>query len=114
METGNGNHDADSGLYDDIDDVKPAAVTDDANASNPKGKKRTKLSSMPSSTTCYRPKSLTDQVAELTQLNEKLQTENNNLKRNIGTLYRTATAELARKDRQIEELRQQLDEKNRW
>lgn len=52
------------------------------------------------------PKSLTDRVEELESLTEKLQRENKTLKRNIGTLYRTAVAELQRKDRTIKELRE--------
>jgi hypothetical protein len=55
------------------------------------------------------PKSLTDQVIDLQQTVKRLQTENETLKRNMGTLFRTATAELARKDRQPQQVqRQQL------
>jgi len=38
--------------------------------------------------------------------------ENEALKRNMGTLYRTAQSELRRKDNEILSLQQQLDEKN--
>ena len=57
----------------------------------------------------HHPKSLTDQVVDLQQTVERLQAENEILKRNMGTLFRTATAELARKDRQLQQVqRQQL------
>ena len=41
--------------------------------------------------------------------NDRLRTENEALKRNIGTLYRTAKAELARKDERIASLQGQVD-----
>mgnify|MGYP003449265481 CR=1 FL=1 len=72
-------------LYDDVDDAKLAPTA---------------------SFSGDRPKSLTDRVQELEQLVTELQAENNSLRRNIGTLYRTAIAELARKDRKIQELQQ--------
>ena len=53
------------------------------------------------------PKSLTDQVDELQKTVDRLRAENETLRRNMGTLFRTATAELARKDRQLQEARQQ-------
>ena len=53
------------------------------------------------------PKSLTDQVDELQKTVDRLLAENETLRRNMGTLFRTATAELARKDRQLQEARQQ-------
>lgn len=51
------------------------------------------------------PKSLTDQVEELQEAVKRLESENKRLRRNIGTLFRTATSELTRKDRQLEEIR---------
>jgi len=51
----------------------------------------------------HHPKSLTDQVLELQERVQRLEQENATLKRNMGTLFRTATAELARKDRQLQE-----------
>ena len=41
--------------------------------------------------------------------NDRLRAENEALKRNIGTLYRTAKAELARKDERIASLQGQVD-----
>jgi len=58
----------------------------------------------------HHPKSLTDQVQELQATVDRLQAENETLKRNMGTLFRTATSELARKDRQLLEARQQLEQ----
>lgn len=52
----------------------------------------------------HHPKNLTELVKELEQTVERLTKENSTLKRNMGTLYRTAVAELARKDRHIERL----------
>lgn len=49
------------------------------------------------------------QVEELKRKVEKLQAENQVLKRNIGTLFRTARAEIRRKDSEIESLMEQLD-----
>lgn len=43
--------------------------------------------------------------------NDRLRAENEALKRNIGTLYRTAKAELARKDERIASLQGQVDSK---
>ena len=58
------------------------------------------------------PKSLTDQVDELQKTVDRLQAENETLRRNMGTLFRTATAELARKDRQLQEARQQQQQQH--
>ena len=43
--------------------------------------------------------------------NDRLRAENEALKRNIGTLYRTAKAELSRKDERIVSLQGQVDSK---
>lgn len=43
---------------------------------------------------------------------EKVRQENETLKRNMGTLFRTARAEIQRKDAKIEDLMEQLDRKN--
>lgn len=48
---------------------------------------------------------------ELQRELEKLRQENETLKRNIGTLFRTARAEITRKDTKIEELIAELDRK---
>lgn len=55
-----------------------------------------------------RAQSLVERVQELENLSKRLKRENGILKRNIGTLFRTATSELDRKDRLIQELRAQV------
>ena len=56
------------------------------------------------------PLSLVDQVGHLEQKVAQLQRENEVLKRNMGTLYRTARAELSRKDKEITRLATELDQ----
>lgn len=52
------------------------------------------------------------QVKELQQQVHALRQENETLKRNIGTLFRTARAEIKRKDAKIEALEDELTKKN--
>lgn len=82
MDEGQDDHD-DEDLYGDMGDIKPAPTSQR-----------------------HHPGSLTDRVEELEQLTKRLRRENATLKRNIGTLYRTAAAELHRKEQQIRELRE--------
>ena len=49
---------------------------------------------------------------DLQQEVDKLRIENETLKRNMGTLFRTARAEIKRKDAKIESLMEELDRKN--
>lgn len=84
-------------LYDDMDNVKLASAA--APSESLFKKKSSKVA----------PKSLTEENAELQSTVEQLQRENETLKRNMGTLYRTAIQELARKDRQIQALQTELD-----
>jgi hypothetical protein len=51
-----------------------------------------------------RPKSLVEEVAALQQQLTQSMDENESLKRNMGILYRTAVAEIKRKDEEIERL----------
>lgn len=80
-------------LYGDVMGVKPAAKT-----------------ALPSTFSSRQPAdnapplSLTDQVQMLQKRVSELEQENENLQRNIGTLYRTAKAELERKEDQIQQL----------
>ena len=63
------------------------------------------------STTAIKSDLFTSLQQDIEILQKKLneyQTENETLKRNMGTLYRTAKAELERKNRRIEELEQLL------
>ena len=55
------------------------------------------------------PKSFTQQVAELQTQVECLNNENQKLRRNIGTLFRTARSEIKRKDAEISRLMEELD-----
>ena len=54
----------------------------------------------------------TQEEEERQQELDKLRQENETLKRNIGTLFRTARAEIKRKDAKIESLMDALDRKN--
>jgi hypothetical protein len=64
-----------------------------------------------SSNNSNRPRSLVEEVDVLQQRVAELQAENETLQRNMGTLYRTAMSELARKDKQLASLQAQLDER---
>jgi hypothetical protein len=55
--------------------------------------------------------SLTAHVETLTATVQQLSTENETLKRNMGILFRTARAEIQRKDDQIQRLQAALDAK---
>ena len=68
-----------------------------------------KKSPSSSSSSNERPLSLTDQVQSLQKRVDALEQENANLQRNMGTLFRTATAELKRKDAHIRRLQEELD-----
>ncbi|GAX09780.1 hypothetical protein FisN_11Lh247 [Fistulifera solaris] len=83
-------NDQDDDLYDDVMDVKPAAKTDRQAPSDPQAG--------------ILPLSLTDQVQMLQRRVSELERENEQLQRNMGTLYRTAKAELQRKDDLIQQL----------
>jgi predicted RNase H-like nuclease (RuvC/YqgF family) len=78
-------------LYNDLPDIKPAAL-------------KTKTNNGSSL-------SLENQVKALEAEMAVLKEENENLKRNIGTLFRTARAEIRRKDAEIEALNQKLESK---
>ena len=96
----------DGGLYDDVEDVKAAsAATVKASASAASTEISRRSLALPHD----RPKSLLDQVMDLEATVRRLELENDSLKRNMGTLFRTATAELARRDRQLQELRRELE-----
>lgn len=58
--------------------------------------------------TMEQPKSLTQHVQDLQSRVARLEEDNENLKRNMGTMYRTAVAEMARKDDEILRLNEQL------
>lgn len=54
----------------------------------------------------------TTKLEELQGEVDKLRQENETLKRNIGTLFRTARAEIKRKNAKIEALEDELNRKN--
>jgi hypothetical protein len=87
---------SDDDLYDDLAETKAAAT--------PSVLKK----SAPSNT--LRPKSFSDELDALQQRAALLEKENETLRRNMGTLYRTAKSELGRKDAEIDRLREQLVE----
>lgn len=65
----------------------------------------------PSKPSALKQINIQEERAEIAMLRKQLaaaQKENETLKRNIGTLYRTATNELKRKDNRILELEQEL------
>jgi hypothetical protein len=85
---------SDDDLYDDLADNKAAAT---ARVSN---------KSAPSNT--LQPKSFSDELDAVQRRVVLLEKENETLRRNMGTLYRTAKSELGRKDAEIDRLREQL------
>jgi predicted nucleic acid-binding Zn-ribbon protein len=100
------NDEDDRGLYDDMEDAKLAANTTAPTQNNSNYQQQHQRFAHNNND---RPKSLTDQVVDLQSTVQRLEQENETLKRNMGTLFRTATAELARKDRQLHDLRRELE-----
>jgi predicted RNase H-like nuclease (RuvC/YqgF family) len=78
-------------LYDDLKEAKPA----------PKSAKRKFEIATPGNNT--------DQLEKKVQ---QLEQENEILRRNLGTLYRTAKSEIERKDAEIERLMKQVESMN--
>lgn len=101
------NSSADDDLYGDLD------LTLDKRGEKPKGSQNTASSTIryPSGNKMNVDGSSTanEKTASLLQKIKLLEEENLRLKRNIGTLYRTAKNEIQRKDNQIEQLQKQLD-----
>ena len=89
---------SDDDLYEDLCNAKVAA------ASAPKKALTSNV---------IRPASLSAEVDALQQRVAELEKENSTLRRNMGTLYRTANSELGRKDTEINSLREQLEEATR-
>ena len=101
---------SDDDLYDDLGDEKQLATATSLSASSRSvpATSTSLLKHPPTSTSIARPTSLVEEVQVLQQRVEALKTENRVLKRNMGTLYRTAVAEIQRKDAQIQELQLEL------
>jgi hypothetical protein len=116
---------SDDDLYDDLDRKLPPPYEEATDRSNSDrspclADKETPLPSSAhhcaaaaSSSVDRRPKSLVEEVQDLQGRVETLERENSVLRRNMGTLYRTAVAELGRKDAQIEELQRELSNHHR-
>ena len=85
-------------LYDDLEDTKVEVA----------GAAATKQSEFRN-----RPTSFAEEVQVLQQRVAVLEKVNETLKRNMGTLYRTAVAELKRKDAEITRLQEELETKDR-
>lgn len=86
-------------LYEDLEDQVVLAPASSA-ASN---RKRHRSSSAA-------PLSLTDEVQALQARVQALEAENKTLRQNMGTLYRTATGEIRRKDVEIVNLQRELEQ----
>ena len=97
-------------LYGDIDDTPvfamSAAVTDRTQAAAARPT-TTPPKATKSATAPNHPRSLVEEVQFLQDKVAKLERENQVLKRNMGILFRTATAEIQRKDKEILRLQQQ-------
>jgi hypothetical protein len=91
-------NDTDMFLYDDLDEVQPAAS------------KKFKTTRTKSTTPKPAVQSSKEIMPQQQQLLQNLQDENTTLKRNMGILYRTAKQEIQRKDSQIQQLLLQLQQ----
>lgn len=99
-------NDDDDFLYDDLQDAQLAKKQ--------KTTTTTTVAKKPSAAATDRPLSLSEQAEQHQKRVEQLERENEQLKRNIGTLYRTAKKEIQRKDNQIARLMKELDDAKRW
>jgi hypothetical protein len=95
MPDGNGDNVDAEGLYDDLAGASAAPKV--ASAKSPLGLMKTP--------------SLSDDTIRLREAMNALEQENAMLKRNMGTLYRTATNEIRRKNNEITRLMAELDAK---
>ena len=101
---GEDNNDDEIMLYDDLTNAKIPAVASIKSTVKPTGFSQSLTSND------NKPKSFTEQVVELQSQVESLSNENQRLRRNIGTLFRTARSEIQRKDAEISRLMEELDE----
>jgi len=110
---------SDDALYDDLpDNADTDSNVADAKEQEPMKRPRASgldnhqqiMSSTVSRSKIERPKSLVDEVDDLQQRLKAIEEENAILKRNMGTLYRTALSEIERKEAEIERLQRALDE----
>ena len=98
-------------LYGDLDAVPLAKKAAPSTASDSTAGTASATSGTPGAMTLHGIGKVYDEAAmqQLRADNDRLRAENEALKRNIGTLYRTAKAELARKDERIASLQGQVD-----
>lgn len=102
---GDKDEDAEDMLYDDLMEAKvPSSSTSTSTIHHNKNS-----ASDVAISRNHHPKSFTQQVEELQSQVDSIQSENQRLKRNIGTLFRTARSELQRKDTEIARLMEALD-----
>jgi UbiD family decarboxylase len=102
---GDKDEDAEDILYDDLMEAKVASSI----TSTPTTHHNKNNASTVAISRHHHPKSFTQQVEELKSQVDSIQSENQRLKRNIGTLFRTARSELQRKDAEIARLTDALD-----
>ena len=100
-------------LYGDLDAVPLAKKAAPSTASDSTAGTASATSGTPGAMTLHGIGKVYDEAAmqQLRADNDRLRAENEALKRNIGTLYRTAKAELSRKDERIVSLQGQVDSK---
>jgi hypothetical protein len=96
-------------LYEDIDDSPIFGSSADKAVPTTAVTATTTITTAATAGSASRPRSLVEEVQFLQQKSAKLERENQILKRNMGTLYRTATAELQRKDKEILRLTTEAD-----
>ena len=106
--------DSEEDLYGDIDEspVLPPSSTTSPPTSAPGSHQVTAAqrgAPTPRADDPSHPRSLVEEVSFLQDKVGRLEGENEVLKRNMGTLYRTATAEIQRKDKEILRLTTELD-----
>lgn len=104
--------DEEGDLYGDLLDTKPAAPTSGIQKTSNALKSSASVTSARTNTSENRPLSLVDQLKLMEERIAFLEQENLQLKRNIGTLYRTAKREISRKDNHISRMMQNLDKQS--
>ena len=100
-------------LYDDLNDTKLPPSSSLSTVATTTGTTTTTTAAMTNQDDNEKPKSLLETIDELQKQVHTLQIENKTLRRNIGTLYRTAKSQLSRKDEEIARLMEELDQTKR-
>jgi predicted RNase H-like nuclease (RuvC/YqgF family) len=97
----------DNDLYEDLADTKVASKVAKVGGGRP-ARASASTSILEAAA---RPPSFSEHLDNLQRRVDALEGENQQLKRNMGTLFRTAKKEIKRKDDQIARLMQELDKK---